>query len=114
MAGLYFLQDTRSVVGNCMVFWAKDCCGYTTNLEDAHLFTLDEAIGHRSTDRPWPAEQMWKLSKPRVDVQDLPRKKVFPEKEMLPSYDSLTRRIDRLERKISGMQNCPACREDDE
>lgn len=52
---LYVLQDTRSTLGNAMVFHAKDHRGYTTDLAEAHLFTLKEAnLQHadRTTDQP--------------------------------------------------------------
>ena len=78
MNKLYFLQDTRTMVGNCMVFWRKNCRGYTTNLEDAQTFTIEEALSHRSTDRPWPVDLMLELAKPRVDHQDLPKTGQIP------------------------------------
>lgn len=70
---MYFIQDTRTMVGNCMLFWAKESKGYTTNIDEAGLYTLEEAISKRNTDRPWPASLIRKLAKPRVDFQDLPR-----------------------------------------
>ena len=74
----YFLQDTRTIVGNCLVFWRKESKGYTTNLDDAELFTIEEALSHRSTDRPWPESLMRSLARPMVDHQLLPDRKALP------------------------------------
>lgn len=38
-AETYVVQDARSVVGNCALWWAKDHCGYTCELDRAHIFT---------------------------------------------------------------------------
>lgn len=78
MSQRYFLQDTRTMVGNCMVFWRKGSRGYTTNLDDAETFTIEEALSHRETDRPWSVDLMYELAKPRVDHQDLPRPEQLP------------------------------------
>jgi len=32
---LYYIQDTRSVVGNCALWWRKDDQGYTCDIDDA-------------------------------------------------------------------------------
>ncbi|KXS55242.1 MAG: hypothetical protein AWU57_341 [Marinobacter sp. T13-3] len=40
---LYVLQDSRSIADHQTLFWAKDGKGYTTDLNQAHLFTEDEA-----------------------------------------------------------------------
>jgi len=115
MSDRYFLQDTRTIIGNCMVFWAKDAQGYTTDIDAAHLFTLEEALSKRSTDRPWPECVIRSIAKLRADIQNVPRArpKHWPDKEMLPSYDSLARRVSNLERKIAGTRFCPACRNED-
>lgn len=68
----YFLQDSRQVVGNDMLFWAQGRCGYTTNLDKAHVFTLEEALDERETDIPWAVEEMRARQRPVVDVQSLP------------------------------------------
>lgn len=68
----YYLQDSRQIVGNDMLFWKLKGAGYTTNLDEAEQYTLEEALSHRDTDVPWPVEQMRALSRPAVDVQKLP------------------------------------------
>lgn len=67
----YYLQDSRTVVGNFLLFWRKDHQGYTTNIDDAHEFTLEEALSHRVSDVPWPVDEMRKIARLRVDHQNL-------------------------------------------
>jgi hypothetical protein len=67
----YYLQDSRQVVGNYLLFWRIDHKGYTTDIDDAHEFTLEEALSHRDTDVPWPVEEMRAKAKLRVDHQHL-------------------------------------------
>ena len=69
----FVLQDTRVHYGNCMVFWAKNSSGYTSNIEDAKVFTRANAFKQhacRDTDRPWPLAYITTKAKPRVDFQD--------------------------------------------
>lgn len=73
MSKLYFLQDSRQVVGNDILLWGKNRRGYTTNLDEAHLFTLDEALSERDTDIPWEETLLRSLCRPVVDCQNLPR-----------------------------------------
>ena len=53
----YYILDTREVVGNCAVWWCPDGSGYTCDLEEAGLYTLEEASCHRNTDIPVPREK---------------------------------------------------------
>ena len=74
--GLYYLQDSRSYVGNCPSWWAKDRAGYTTKLDEAHRFTFDEAMRQhreRSTDIPWPCSEIDSLARLTVDMQCMRR-----------------------------------------
>jgi len=52
----YVLVDLRSVVGNCLLFWAEGRSGYTCDLDGAHVF--DERGAFRQHEcRPdidWP------------------------------------------------------------
>jgi len=54
-AEMYYIVDTRTIVGNCALFWCPDGKGYTTQLEEAGLYTKAEAMSHRPTDLPVPA-----------------------------------------------------------
>lgn len=69
---LYYLQDTRSTVGNCPLWWRENGSGYTTNLREAHKYTFEEAMRQhrcRETDLPWPCEQIDAIQRITVDVQ---------------------------------------------
>ncbi|WP_041657338.1 hypothetical protein [Marinobacter nauticus] len=68
---LYVLQDTTAVVGDAALFHREDHRGYTTNLAEAHLFTLKEAnLCHfeRKTDKPHRLGDLIVLSGLSVDV----------------------------------------------
>ena len=70
---LYYMQDTRQFVGNCMLFWAKGG-GYTTKLSKAELFTQDEAIEiqqNRGSDKMRDMDAINYISEPMVDMQDV-------------------------------------------
>jgi hypothetical protein len=49
---VYYILDSRSCVGNCALWWGKDRLGYCCSLDDAGLYTLEEALGERQTDIP--------------------------------------------------------------
>lgn len=54
---LYYLQDTRQKVGNCMMFWCPNGGGYTCQLDEAGEYTGAEALDRvRSgdTEKAWP------------------------------------------------------------
>ncbi|MBB1630260.1 Lar family restriction alleviation protein [Cupriavidus sp. UME77] len=73
---MFYVQDTRQFVGNCVMWWGKNHRGYVSRLNEAGRYTLDEAsrICERDTDRMWPCEQIDVLAHPTVDMQHLPRK----------------------------------------
>jgi hypothetical protein len=50
----YYIIDTRTIVGNCALFWCPKGNGYTTQLEEAGLFTKEETHSHRETDLAVP------------------------------------------------------------
>ena len=71
MSEEYYLQDSRGYVGNDMLFW-REGGGYTTDLNEAELFTRESALRHnqdRETDIPWPKEYVESKTRPAVDVQ---------------------------------------------
>lgn len=52
----YYIQDTRQVVGNSCLWWARGG-GYTCDVRRAAVFTEKEAFRQHemcTTDRPWP------------------------------------------------------------
>lgn len=71
----FYLQDSRSYVGNDVMFWSKEG-GYTTDVTKAMEFTLEAAQAQhisRNTDIPWPKEYILTKIKPVVDMQYIRR-----------------------------------------
>lgn len=71
----YYLQDSRSYVGNDLLFWSISD-GYTTNVARAKVFTLEEAQRQhntRHTDIPWPKAYIDEKVRPTVDMQYVSR-----------------------------------------
>jgi hypothetical protein len=56
MSRQFYLQDSRSHVGDGLQFWGKDRRGYVTDLDASELFTQEQATSHRDTDIPWPKD----------------------------------------------------------
>lgn len=72
MSKLFYLRDSRSNVGNTCIFWAKDGCGYTSDLSKAETYTLEEAryqFNMRNTDIPLCKTLVDGVSTARVDSQ---------------------------------------------
>lgn len=70
----FYLRDTRSNTGSSCMFWAENGNGYTTNLDRAHVYTLEEAQSHfndRHTDVPLSKALVDELVTVRVDHQYL-------------------------------------------
>lgn len=73
---LFYLQDSRSYVGNDVLWWAEAGMGYTTDLSKARVYTKDEAVDQhnfRETDIPWPKDYIDAKVRPAVDVQYINR-----------------------------------------
>jgi hypothetical protein len=69
---LWYLQDTRSYVGNDVLWWAKDGNGYTTDVSKAHAYTREKAFrlaAARGCDRAWPKAYIDGKTRPAVDMQ---------------------------------------------
>jgi hypothetical protein len=76
----YYLQDSRSFVGNCVMFWAEGGRGYTTDIDAAHIFTKEQAFAQnkcRDTDKPIPCSIINPLARKTIDVQDLHETQYF-------------------------------------
>ena len=72
----FLLQDSRSYVGNDVLWWAQDGKGYTTDVSKAHVYTQEEAVRqhqHRETDIPWPRDYILARTRPAVDFQYIDR-----------------------------------------
>lgn len=76
MSDEFYLQDSRSYVGNDMLFHAIDGMGYVTDMRKAQVFTKEQAVAHhnmRSTDIPWPKAYIDAKTRPAVDMQYVKR-----------------------------------------
>lgn len=70
--GLYLIQDSRSYVGNCMLFWRPNAAGYCCSIDEAGRYTGKQALSlasGRGTDVAWPAEFLEARSSRFVDFQ---------------------------------------------
>lgn len=68
----FYIQDSRSFVGNDVLWHAKDNKGYTTNLDCAQTYTREEAEAiykNRQTDVMWPVEYIDTVTIRAVDMQ---------------------------------------------
>lgn len=69
----YYLQDSRSLTGTNLMFWAKGG-SYTSDIERAEVFTKEAAVAQnqsRSSDLPWPKSYIDARTRPVVDHQYL-------------------------------------------
>lgn len=76
MSDEFYLQDSRTYVGNDVMFWAKDGKVYTTDLRNAQVYSKEDALAHhngRNTDIPWPKAYIDGKSRPAVDMQYINR-----------------------------------------
>jgi hypothetical protein len=73
---LYYIQDTRTYVGNAVMWWGKESAGYTTDIMKAGKYTKQEAqdICKRKTDRAWPCSYVDSKMRYYVDMQLLEHK----------------------------------------
>ena len=70
---LYFIQDSRSYVGNMMLFWGPERSGYLCCIDDAGRYPGSDLPGGRDTDVPWPVEYIEAKSARYVDAQRVRR-----------------------------------------
>ena len=76
MEQLFYLQDSRGYVGNDVLWWAKGCRGYTTDLSKAEVYDFEKVQrmhNSRETDVPWPKEYIDQRTRPAVDMQYIDR-----------------------------------------
>jgi hypothetical protein len=69
----FYLQDSRSYVGDGLSFWAEGG-GYTTNIEKAEVRTQEHAVGQhecRDTDIPWSKAYVDARARVGVDCQNV-------------------------------------------
>jgi hypothetical protein len=81
VSDLFYLQDSRTYVGNDVMWWARPGeGGYTTDLSKARLFTKEDAIYQhhtRETDIPWPKDYIDGKTRPAVDMQYINREEAL-------------------------------------
>lgn len=73
---LFYLQDSRSYVGNDVLWWATGGNGYTTDLSKAQTYSRDDVQrmhNSRQTDIPWPKAYIDGKTRPAVDMQYIRR-----------------------------------------
>ena len=51
---LYYVQDTRQIVGNCALWWRMGAKGYTCDLDEAGAFTGAYVAALSAEHIPWP------------------------------------------------------------
>lgn len=69
----YYIQDKRSIVGNCASWWRAGGGGYTCELGEAGPYTGKYCRGLRDTDIPWPASLVADIAVQHVRVEALGR-----------------------------------------
>ncbi len=71
----YYIQDTRTIVGNCASWWGPNRGGYTCELVMAGVYTAEEArnISDRKTDVAWEKEAVDAIAIKHVRVEPLRR-----------------------------------------
>ncbi|PKO49042.1 MAG: hypothetical protein CVU31_02675 [Betaproteobacteria bacterium HGW-Betaproteobacteria-4] len=73
MSDLFYLQDSRGLTGENMMFWAFGG-GYTSDIRQAEVFSKEAAVRQhqsRESDIPWPAEYIKGRFYTPVDMQHL-------------------------------------------
>jgi hypothetical protein len=80
---LFYVQDTRQFVGNCVLWWCPDGQGYTCKIDQAGRYTAAQCVGMRDTDRPWRCEVVDAVVVRHVDAQRLPSRKTLADALLL-------------------------------
>ncbi|KPD01973.1 hypothetical protein V5070_02855 [Moellerella wisconsensis] len=79
----FYMICTRDTVGSNASFHCKDGKGYATDIDKAHIYTLEEAQKAwehgRSIDQPVCTESVLSLAEYHVDCQYIPRETVIQE-----------------------------------
>lgn len=72
----FYVQDSRSIVGNDLMWWGIEGIGYTSDVSKARVFTMAQAVAQhqtRDTDIPWPKAYIDARTRPVVDHQYINR-----------------------------------------
>lgn len=74
MDQLFFVQDSRGLVGDSLMFWAVGGNGYTSDLRQAARFSKAQVVAmnsSRESDIPWPSDYLLERFYTAVDMQYL-------------------------------------------
>lgn len=74
MKNEFYIQDTRSYVGNSMLWWKEDNCGYVCDIRKAKVFGTREAeilCEHTDSFKMWPKDYIDTLIEHHIDMQDV-------------------------------------------
>lgn len=73
----YYIQDSRTIVGNCVSWWGPNGGGYTCELIMAGVYSGKEArnISDRSSDVAWEKEAVDAIAIKHVRIEPLLRLK---------------------------------------
>lgn len=119
---LFYLQDSRTYVGNDVMWWALNGNGYTTDLRKAQVFSKEDAVKQhqsRESDIPWPKDYIDARTRPAVDMQYIKRDEALkgtgivlikPKRPRKDVYNCVGcgRFISEMQRYGSGCPNCDA------
>jgi hypothetical protein len=106
---MYYMINRQGFTGNCVVFWAKDHKGYTTDIEKAHEFSESEARsieGNRTAECAIPKLEVVQAARMTVDFQHLDRKYFKREFKYFNSdqqKSDLENEVDRLQSIINSI-----------
>lgn len=67
----YYVQDSRTFVGNCVSWWRTKGSGYTCDIDDAGVYKGAATLSMRDTDVPWPVDVALRNTQRFVDMQRL-------------------------------------------
>lgn len=70
---MYYVQDSRQVVGNCALWWCAEAKGYTCELGEAGQYSGREVRSMRTTDIPWPVGAVRDVAVQHVRSEGLAR-----------------------------------------
>lgn len=85
----FYLRDTRSDVGSTCMFWAKDGCGYVSDLDKAEVFSREDAQKYADRQNhfiPLSKAKVDALATVRVDMQYLKLNTDFSEGLIIQRY----------------------------
>ncbi len=78
---LYYVQDAKGYVGNSMLWWKKDNCGYVCDIRKAKKFTKAEIDKmdtiQDGTKRAWPVGYIDDRVQFHIDMQDVSHKQAM-------------------------------------